>query len=85
MFLTMFFFNRYLEETSFCLLSLEPWRKCRANLWCSSYFISGVSLSCSGRWDFPPTKCTQNKGVVPKNSVKKILIFVFFGRVGPRG
>lgn len=85
MFLNMFFFNRYLEETSFCLLSLEAWRKCRANLWCSSYFISGVSVSCSGWWAFPPTKCAQNKVVVPKNSVKKILITVFFGRVSSRG
>lgn len=32
---------------------------------------------------FPPTRCAQNKVVVPKNSVKKILIFVFFGRVAP--
>lgn len=63
----LFSLNRYLEETLFCLLSLEAWRKCRAELWCSSCFTSGASLNCSGLWDLSLNGCVQNSGVVSKN------------------
>ena len=32
-------------------------------------------------WDFSSSRCVQNNMVVTKNSLKKILIFVPFGRV----
>lgn len=38
-------------------------------------------MSCSGLWDFSSSRSVQNNVVVPKNSLKKVLILVPFGRV----